>query len=194
MRKVREVVNTMLSTIAPEQEDKLLDALRYCPRTINRQSAGKEFKEEISTNELSILLGAYNHAESRQTRLQILSMFAKQYSKEELRKMIPGLSKWQIDQAHCHAVEEGPGQPVVSTPIQRTRLDPVKTNHFIGFITRPNFLQDVAYGTKELKLDSGERITIPNVIRTMVPSRIVKQYLSFCQETVFEPATRIASK
>ena len=189
MRKVREVVNTVLSTIAPEQEDKLLDALRYCPRTINRQSDGKEFKEEISRNELSILLGAYNHAESRQTRLQILSMFAKQYSKEELREMIPGLSKWQIDQAHHHAFEEGPGQPVVSTPIQRTRLDPVKTNHFISFIARPNFLQDVAYGTKELKLDSGERITIPNVIRTMVPSRIVKQYLSFCQETVFEPAS-----
>ena len=42
-------------------------------------------------------------------------MFAKQYSKEELREMIPGLSKWQIDQARHHAFEEGPGQPVVST-------------------------------------------------------------------------------
>ena len=103
--------------------------------------------------------------------------------------MILGLSIWQIDQACRHAGEEGPGQPVVSAPIKRTRLDPVKISHFVNFIARPNFLQDVAYGSKELKLDSGEILTIPNVIRTMVPSRIVKQYISFCQETAFEPVS-----
>ena len=71
-----------------------------------------------------------------------------------------------------------------------TRLDPVKTSHFVNFIARPSFLpQDVAYGTKELKRDSGEKITIRNVIKTMVSSRIIKQYLSFCQETEFEPAS-----
>ena len=101
--------------------------------------------------------------------------------------MIPGLSKWQIDQARRHAAEEGPGQPVVSEPIKRTRLDPVKTNHFVNFVASANFIQDVAYGTKELKLDSGEKIPIPNVIRTMVPSRIIKQYISYCQETEFNP-------
>ena len=36
--------------------------------------------------------------------------------------MIPGLSKWQIDQARRRATEEGPGQPVVSAPIKPTRL------------------------------------------------------------------------
>ncbi|PFX23631.1 hypothetical protein AWC38_SpisGene11813 [Stylophora pistillata] len=48
---------------------------------------------------------------------------------------------------------------------------------------------DIAYGTKELKLDSGEKIPILNVIRTMVPSRIIKQYISYCQETEFNPAS-----
>ena len=71
--------------------------------------------------------------------------------------MIPGLSKWQIDRARRHAAKEGPGHQVVLIPIKRTRLDPVKTSHFVYFIARPNFLQDVAYGTKELKLDSGEK-------------------------------------
>ena len=103
--------------------------------------------------------------------------------------MIPGLSKWQIDRARRHAAKEGPGHQVVPIPIKRTRLDPVKTSHFVNFIARPNFLQDVAYGTKELKLDSGEKITIPNLIRTMVSSRIIRQYISFCQETGFEPAS-----
>ena len=77
----------------------------------------------------------------------------------------------------------------MSKPIKRTRLDPVKTNHFVNFIASANFIQDVAYGTKELKLDSGEKIPIPIVIRTMVPSRIIKQYISYCQETEFNPAS-----
>jgi len=75
----------------------------------------------VTTDQLSILLGVYHEAESRQTRLHILSMLAKHFSKE-LREMIPGLSKWQIDQARRRATEEGPGQPVVSAPIKRTRL------------------------------------------------------------------------
>ena len=72
--------------------------------------------------------------------------------------MIPGLSKWQIDQASSHAAEEGPGQPVVSEPIKRIRLDPVKANDFVNFIASANFIQDVAYGTKELKLDCGKKM------------------------------------
>jgi len=58
-------------------------------------------------------------------------MLAKHFSKKELREMIPGLYKWQIDQARHHAAGEGQGQPVVSAPIKRTRLDPDKTNHFV---------------------------------------------------------------
>ena len=97
--------------------------------------------------------------------------------------MIPGLSKWQIDRVRRHAAKEGPGHQVVPTPIKRTRLDPVKTSHFVNFIARPNFLQDVVYGTKEKSLTREKKITIPNVIRTMVSSRIIEQYISFCQET-----------
>ena len=34
----------------------------------------------------------------------------------------------------------------------------MKTNHLVNFIASTNFIQDVAYGTKKLKLDSGEKI------------------------------------
>ena len=195
LRKLRQVVTAVLTTIAPDQEEKLFDALieKRSSGTIFDKTGGEDskndVKKEMNGDELSILLGVYNEAESRQTRLQILSMFAKHFSKRKLREMIPGLSKWQIDQARRHATEKGPGQPVISVPIKRTRLDPAKTSHFVNFISRANFVQDVAYGTKELKLDSGEKVIIPNVIRTMVPSRIIKQYVSYCQESAFEPAS-----
>ena len=98
-----------------------------------------------------------NQSESRYTPDYKFCLFARHFSKQELREMIPDLSKWQIDRARRHAAKEGPGHQVVPKPIKRTCLDPVKTSHFVNFIARPNFLQDVAYGTKELKLDSGEK-------------------------------------
>ena len=76
-----------------------------------------DVKENVFSNEIPILLESYNQSESLHTRLQILSMFARHFSKQELREMIPGLSKWQIDCAQRHAAKEGPGHQVVPTPI-----------------------------------------------------------------------------
>jgi len=70
-----------------------------------------------------------------------------------------------------YAEEEGSGQSVVSLDIKRKLLNSVKINHLVNFIANWNFLQDVAYGTKELKLDSWEKASIPlNLIRTMLLS------------------------
>ena len=44
---------------------------------------------------------------------------------------------------------------------------------------RPCFLQDVAYGTCKLKLDSGGHAVILAVIRTLIPSRIIAQLKAF---------------
>jgi len=48
----------------------------------------------------------------------------------------------------------------------------------------------VAFGTKTLKLDKGEKIIIPTVIRTIIPSRIIKQYLDYRKVQDFEPASQ----
>lgn len=39
---------------------------------------------------------------------------------------------------------------------------------------------------KTLKLSSGQLVEVPNVIRTMIPQRIVRQYTQYCKETEFE--------
>ncbi|KAI8484044.1 hypothetical protein Bbelb_381620 [Branchiostoma belcheri] len=76
----------------------------------------------------------------------------KEMEQKDLQELIPGLAKWRIDQAKAHAAEAGPGKPV-QQQIYRTRLNPVKTDHFLAFLTEPHF-QDVTYGTKTKKLDS----------------------------------------
>ena len=60
---------------------------------------------------------------------------------------------------------------------------------FIEFFCRSTFLQDVVFtfGTKTLKLRSGERIPIPSVVRTMTASRIVYLYRDECCGHGVEP-------
>ena len=45
-----------------------------------------------------------------------------------------------------------------------------------------------AFSTKTLKLDSGGSIIIPAVVRSIIPSRIIEQYQSYCTQNGFEPA------
>ena len=158
LRKVRQVFSAILSTIAPDQEDQVLEALlRSSSHEIQEKT--HDVKENVFSNEIPILLESYNQSESRHTRLQILSVFARHFSKQKLREMIPGLSKWQIDRARRHAAKEGPGHQVVPTPIKRTRLDPVKTSHFVNFMDQLDqfsFLGNRArYEVIELDMSTG---------------------------------------
>lgn len=188
-RKVKEVFQTVLSVVVPGQEDRMWSCLREEREVRDVENEPPAKKKRLDTGLVETLISAHNDAENWQTKRQILSLFVNDFSKTELQEMIPGLSKWRIDQARRHAIDVGEGQPVVETPIFRTRLDPVKTDHFIDFISRPCFLQDVAYGTRKLKLDSGEHAVIPAVIRTLIPLRIIAQYLAYCSDIEFEPAS-----
>ncbi|KAK3724021.1 hypothetical protein QZH41_003861 [Actinostola sp. cb2023] len=57
------------------------------------------------------------------------------------------------------------------------RVPQEKVEHFICFITSQHVISDLPFGEKKLTLSSKEIITVPNVIRMIVPERIVKQYL-----------------
>eukprot|EP00058_Branchiostoma_floridae_P012379 XP_002597867.1 hypothetical protein BRAFLDRAFT_105474 [Branchiostoma floridae] len=185
LKKTREVIATTMSVIAPGQESDLWRGLVQAPPFYEEEPAAKKKMWDQQT--VQTLVKAYQEADTWQTRQQILSLFADDYTKDELQELIPGLSKWRIDQARAHASESGPGKPVQQQPIYRTRLNPVKTDHFLAFLTQPHLLQDVAYGTKTMKLDSGEVITIPAAIRTIIPSRIIQQYSQYCTSANFQP-------
>jgi len=105
-------------------------------------------------------------------------------------RLIFKLTKWRIDEARKHAFVNSPGRVIEPSTLQRCRLNPTKVDHFLDFIASPSFLQDVAYGTKNIKLSSGERIEIPNVVRTVIASRLIQLYHSYCSETSFTPLGR----
>ena len=70
------------------------------------------------------------------------------------------------------------------------RVSPAQIDHFIAFITSAHVVQDLPFGERTITLTSGETIKVPNVIRTMVPERIVQQYIVYCDETGFKPLSR----
>ena len=78
LRKVGQVLTEVITTITPEQEEKVLEALRRSldPTLAKKgnESGACAVKAKGTTNQLSILLRVYHEAENRQTRLQILSM------------------------------------------------------------------------------------------------------------------------
>ncbi|KAL9956227.1 hypothetical protein ACROYT_G037675 [Oculina patagonica] len=65
-----------------------------------------------------------------------------------------------------------------------------KVEHFVEFTNRPYFYQDVSYGSEILTLDSGEKIEMPNVVRTVTRSTMIEQYLEYCKEQCYEPLSR----
>jgi len=185
-RKAREIFAATLSVVSPGQEEALWESLRREPILENEGTSAKKRKYfDVKSDLIDGLIEAHNQAHSWQTKRQILSLFANDFSRLELQKMIPGLSKWRIDQARNHATETGKGQPILEKPIYRARIETAKVDHFLDYISRPELLQDVAFGTKTLKLDSGERVIIPAVVRTLIPSRIIQQYICYCKQEQF---------
>ena len=69
-------------------------------------------------------------------------------------------------------------------------MDRKQLDHFINFITSGHLIQDLPFGEKRLKLTSGKKIKVPNIIRTMIPQRVAEQYTAFCQETEFVPFSK----
>lgn len=76
------------------------------------------------------------------------------------------------------------------SPGTRMRLSTDKVEHFVSFITSPHIIQDLPFGEKIIKLSTKEVIKVPNVIRMIVPERIVRQYQAYCQESGFTAMSR----
>ena len=179
--KMEEVVSSVLEIIALNDAGSLWSALKASPSINDRYNApGTE------SSLLTALIESYKQATHSSTRKNILKL-----TFNDLQKWIPDLSRSRFTAARRHGVQYGADalatQIGKKKTILRQKIDPAQVEHFIQFITSQNVIQDLPFGTRKLRLTSGEEINIPNVIRLLIPSRLVDQYLHFCHETVFKP-------
>ena len=68
--------------------------------------------------------------------LATISVIVGDYSKTELLSLIPGLTKWRIDEARKHAFVARPAQVIEPPGSQKCRLDPVMVDHVQDFSFR----------------------------------------------------------
>ena len=166
--------------IVPNDPDKLYEALVMAT-------------EKQSSQEILTLTTAYKNAPTKNLKIQILSLYILNYSTEELKKLhwpFEKLSDRQIKKARHQAKINGPGVPLKKAISHRVLIDMVKLDQFLTFVDRPYFYQDVAYGQRTLKLESGECLAMPNIIRTITRSAMIAQYLAFCEDDGFQPLSR----
>ncbi|CAG2235098.1 unnamed protein product [Mytilus edulis] len=90
-------------------------------------------------------------------RRQLLSIATNDYSFAEVSASIPGLSHYKFYSAKKHAQN-------------------------IDFITSNHLIKDLPIGEKTLQLSTGELIQTPNVIRSIAPATIIRQYTQLCED------------
>lgn len=178
--KAKEACRVVCATIAPNDGDNLFKLVQ-------------QPEEKTISEELLSLIMAYKNAPTKNIKTQILSLYAYNYSFERLKELhepFEKLSNRQIRKAREHSKKVGSGIPSQKKVSHRVRIDMVKLEHFLGFIDRPYFYQDVAFGTRKIKLENGETLTMPNVIRTVTRATMIAQYMEFCQNENFDPLSR----
>ena len=181
VQSAREACRIVCNIVAPKAGDDLL------------RSVGTLDSEITVSKNLDELMSAYRDAPSNSSKTQILSLYVNWYPVKALMKLhekYERITEWQVRKAKEHARNVGPGIPSEKTTRHRVRMDMVKLEHFLDIINRPYFYQDVAYGTRKLKLESGEILTMPNVVRIVTRSTMVSQYMQFCSDENFEPLSR----
>ena len=150
-------------------------------------------KDSTLDTGIQALLAAYESAPSNALKTQILSIYARNYTFKELKAMhlpFEKLSDRKIKKARALATEEFPGASVEKKTQHKVRMDKAKLDHFLEFTSRPYYYQDVAFGIRTIKLETGEEIVMPNVVRTVARCTIIKLYLEYCDETSYQPISR----
>ncbi len=184
-KRTIEIVSTVLHTLSPKDAGSLWQAI--VSSSAMNKALDLDDLPQSSKGYLQALAEAYDNADGWETRRQILSIMSGVASFKAISSFISGLSRYRFTIANLHRLQHGRGAPLTHQPSPRIRVDPRQLDHFLSFITSPHLVQDLPFGQKTLKLSSGQLIEIPNIIRTMIPQRIARQYTQYCNEMGFKP-------
>ena len=90
---------------------------------------------------LSAFVESYLNAQHWSTRLQILSLMADKLSLKEMREFIPTVTSYRYNFARHHRLLHGRAAPLPNQEKRRMRIEPVKLERFVSFITSPHVVQ-----------------------------------------------------
>ena len=190
-RKASQGVAALVQDMTPHETGPLFRALCSSDALHSQRSEEEDSDEDnMDVTLMEALAECYQAASRWETRRQILSIMADKVRYKTLLKFIPGLTKYRFTEAKRHCLTYGRGAPVLSVRAPRTDVTFSQIEHFIAFITSSQIVQDLPFGERSITLSNKETIKIPNAIRMMIPERVVKQYLAYCNESGFKPLSR----
>ena len=186
-RKAKQVVSAVLGEIAPNDPDLLWESIMSSKQneTGNHTCSSGLDKELMYT-----LANCYKNANEWDSRRQILSIMADKVSLATIKQWIPGLTSYRFKVARQHAAVHGSGKLVPTNAQTKSFIPEAKLAHFLDFITSSHVIQDLLFGAKTITLSTNEVIQVPNVVRNMIPERIVCQYQKYSAEHDFTPMSR----
>ena len=187
--KARDAVVAALEVITPDDAGGLWEALKSSGEV---ESALGVLSEPHPADDkyLKSLAETYQNAASWDTRRQVLSIMADLVPYSLLRRYLPGITEYRVKTARQHTVRYGRGSALPLSKSPRMRIDYAQLDHFLDFITSPRVILDLPFGQKLLPLADGSVLEMPNLIRAMIPERIVAQYTQYCEEVKFKPFSR----
>ena len=127
---------------------------------------------------MNALTECYSNASTWDTRRQILSIVADKATFRTLNKWIPDLTRYRFSIARKHTMLLGRGVQLPQSSQTKMFVSPAQVDHFLDFITSPHVIQDLPFGEKTIKLSTNNVVTVPNVMRMLIPKTIVNSPIS----------------
>lgn len=197
IRKAQQAVGAVLEEVAPKQSEKLWHSL---VPSLNRQfstdceSEGKDVDNVL----MNALTECNSNASTWDTRRQILSIMADKVTFQTVKKWIPDLTWYRFSTARKHTLLHGRGVPppqtikIVVVVVVDIPNKIVRVTHtglpLLGFHYKSSRYPGFSFGDKTITLSTSEVVTVPNVIRMLIPESIVKQYLAYAEESNLTPS------
>ena len=104
------------------------------------------------------------------------------------------MSKHLIEKERMHAAGGQAGMPIEERKYVKKRLTDAQVNHFLDFLQFSGVMQDVASETRTVKLTIGRKVIMPNVVRTVHNSEIVRLCIAYIQSNRLYIWKTISSK
>lgn len=186
-RKAKQAVSAVLGEIAPNDPDLLWESIMSSKQneTGNHTCSSGLDKELMYT-----LANCHKNANERDSRRQILSIMADKVILATIQQWIPGLTSYRFKVARQHAAFHGSGKLVPTNAQTKSFIPEAKLAHFLDFIISSHVIQDLPFRAKTITLSTNEVIQVTNVVRNMIPERIVCQYQKYSAEHDFTPMSR----
>ena len=99
-----------------------------------------------------------------------------------MMEMFPGTSRHQFDRGKKHASMGLSGVPIEPGKYFCVKVTDEQINHFMDFIQFSGLFQDVASGTRTVKLSSNRKIPMPNVIRIVHKAGVIRLFEGACDK------------